>query len=256
MKFNQIIYGLSILAIVFTGCKKEEEEVLPPQDEHNHHDDGHGDVSLHFHYLINGNALSVGEEYDLNGLNVEFDRIQYYIHDITFYADHMMTDSVQLSGLYLLAGLEDTHFDLGDVEMGHIHMMKFKLGVDPITNAQSEDEFLARPADDPLSAQTPSMHWNWNPGSGYKFAVFEGSYNGGSDIIEYHCATDAMLRTTDALMIHMDVDHDSANDIHLMLNLNQVFTDIDIAATNTAHGAQPVNSTLMDHLAGSFSVME
>lgn len=168
----------------------------------------------------------------------------------------MMTDSVQLSGLYLLAGLEDTHFDLGDVETGHIHMMKFNLGVDPDNNAQSESEFLARPANDPLSAQTPAMHWNWNPGSGYKFAVFEGSYNDGAENFVYHCATDAMLRTTDALSVHLDVDHDDANDIHLMLNLNLVFDGIDIAATNSAHGAQPVNSTLMDHLASSFSVME
>lgn len=252
------ITKLSMIAILaaatLVSCKKDDDNITPSGNDG--HSNAHGEVALHMHYMINGEDLTLGETYDLNGLSVAFSRIQFYMHDITFYADHMMTDSVRLNDLYWLAGAEDTHFDVGDIEMGHIHMMKFKLGVDPINNAQTEDEFLARPSDDPLAAQTPSMHWNWNPGSGYKFAVFEGTYNAGANNFVYHCATDAMLRTTDAISVHMDVDHDNTNQVHLMLNLNQVFDGIDIETASTAHGAQPTNTMLMDHLATSFSVME
>ncbi len=40
-------------------------------------------------------------------------------------------------------------------------MAMFFVGVDPESNNQSEDDFTSRPADDPLSEQVPSMHWNW-----------------------------------------------------------------------------------------------
>jgi hypothetical protein len=255
MKFNQIIFGLSILAIVFSGCKKEEEEVLPPQDDHHHHHDGHGEVALHFHHVINGNDVSLGEQYTLNGLDVVFTRIQYYIHDITFYADHDGDESLTLDGKYLLVGAGANHFELGDIEMGHVHMMSFKIGVDPVTNSQSEAEFLARPASDPLSAQNPPMHWSWAVGSGYKFAAFEGTFGDDSDNFVYHTATDDLLRETGMMTVHIDLDHDAVNEINVKLNLATVFNGVDIAANPTSHGANPTNVTLSDNLSGAFSVM-
>lgn len=246
--------GLLFIAfsIAFASCKKEDE-ALPPTESPT---ETSSEVAFHMHFLSDGEEVVVGESRELNGMEVVFNRIQFYIHDVTFYADHMMTDSIQVAGKYWLAGLDNPHVNIGDVDMAHVHMIKFKLGVDPVTNSQSEAEFLARPADDPLSAQTPPMHWSWNLGSGYKFAVYEGTYNGGVDEFVYHCATDAMLRETDAMSLHMDLDEGSTTEIHLMVNLTEVFTGIDITATSTAHGAQPTNEALMNHLAGAISVME
>lgn len=254
MKFNYIIVGLTILAIVFTGCKKDEEEVLPPQEDHQH-DDGHGEVALHFHHVINGNEALLGEEYTLNGLDVVFNRIQYYVHDITFYSDHDGNDSLRVDGKYLLIGSGANNFELGNIEMGHIHMMSFKIGVDPVTNSQSEAEFLARPSSDPLSAQNPPMHWSWAAGSGYKFAVFEGTFGAGSDNFVYHNATDELLRSTGMMMVHLDLNPDEINQIDIKLNLATVYSDVDIASNPSSHGANPANVTLSDNLSDAFSVM-
>jgi len=216
----------------------------------------HGEVSFHMHFISDGEEVVMGEEQSLNGMEVTFNRIQFYIHDVTFYADQGMSESFQLENTYWLAGLGNTHFEAGEVELSHLHAMTMNIGVDPVANSQSESEFLARPADDPLSAQTPPMHWSWNAGSGYKFAVYEGTFNGGANEFVYHCATDDMLRESDPISLDLVLDHENMNEIHLMVDLSQVFSGIDISTTNTAHGAQPANALLMDNIAGAMSVME
>jgi len=163
---------------------------------------------------------------------------------------------VTLDGKYLLVNGNSGEIELGDVEMAHIHMMRFKIGVDPVANSITSDQFLGLPASNPLSAQNPPMHWSWATGSGYKFAAFEGTYNGGVNNFVYHTATDVMLRQTPMLSVHMDVEHDVTNKIQLKLDLATVFAGIDIVANDTEHGAGGTNPILMDNLSTSFSVIE
>lgn len=251
MKFNQIILGLVAMTIVFSGCNKDEEEVIPPQNGQVEQ----GEVVLDFRLMIDGNDVLLGEEYELNGVNVTFNRIQYYIHDITFYADHEEDESLTLDGKYLLIDGNANQFSLGDIQMEHIHMMSFKIGVDPEINAQSESEFLARPSTDPLSAQNPPMHWSWATGSGYKFAVFEGAFGDGDANFVYHNATDELLRSSGMMMVHLDLNPDKLNQINIRLNLATIFSGVDIVANPTSHGANPTNVNLSDNLSNAFSVM-
>lgn len=250
MKINSIVLALLVLATVFTGCKKEEEQpVLPPENEHNHYD-----VALKFTPVIAGNEVEIGTTYTVNGVDMTFSRMQFYVHDITFYPSHEMADGQTLSGNYLLVGADNDYFELGDIEMNHVHMLSFKIGVDVVANAQSEQEFLARPASDPLSPQSPSMHWSWAAGSGYKFWVFEGELGNGEEFV-YHGAKDALLRDTGMMTVHQNMNSEDINELNIKLNLSAVFNGVDVEASPVVHGDGAINVTLSDNLSGAFSVM-
>lgn len=251
MKCNSIILALVVLSVGFSACKKDEDPTPPTTDQHDHN---HFNVALKFTPVINGGEVETGTTYNVNGTDMIFSRIQLYLHDITFYPGHEMEDGYTLSGKYLLVGDSDSYFDLGDIDMHHVHMMSFKIGVDPVTNSQSESEFLARPADDPLSAQSPAMHWSWAAGSGYKFWVFEGELGNGDNFI-YHGAKDALLRETGMLTVHKDLSAENVNEMNLKLNLAAVFNGLDVEASPVVHGDGAVNVTLGDNLSGAFSVM-
>lgn len=250
---KHFIIALTVSSIALVSCKKDEDVLPPPSNPPAAETDGR--VVLKMHYMIGENEVSPGDTYQLNGLDVSFDRLQFYVHDITFYTDDPDSEGLVLEDFYILAGLGANEFDLGEVALQHIHTMKFKIGVDPVTNAQSEDEFISRPASDPLSPQSPTMHWSWAVGSGYKFIAMEGQYNGQEEFV-YHTATDQLLRETPMIMVHEDNPLNGEIELHLKLDLEQVFNGIDIQATPVAHGINGSNGLLSDNFSAAFSVMQ
>jgi hypothetical protein len=239
-------------SMALVSCKKEDEVVPPAPTPPVVETDGR--IVLKMHYMLGGNEVLPGSTYQLNGLDVSFDRLQFYAHDFTFFPDDPESEGVVLEDFYILAGLGANEFDLGEVALQHIHTMKFKIGVDPATNGQSEDDFVSRPASDPLSPQSPTMHWSWAVGSGYKFIAIEGQYNGQQEFV-YHTATDPLLRETPMIMVHEDNPVNGEIELHLKLDLEQVFNGIDIQATPVAHGINGSNGLLSDNFSVAFSVM-
>lgn len=242
-----------LTALSFTACKKDKVEPVPVTPDPHTHD--HGEVALKFNHMIGDDLVEFNQAYNLNGLEVTFTRIQYYLHDITFYPGHTLEDGVTLSGKYLLVN-GNSEFNLGDVELAHLHGMRFKIGVDPTSNSITSEEFAALEASNPLSAQNPSMHWSWAVGSGYKFVVFEGSFNNGANTFVYHVATDALLRQGNMLSTHTDNDHENVTTLELKVDLAAIFNGIDITSNSTQHGAGGVNPTIMDNMVSAFSKMD
>jgi hypothetical protein len=251
ISIKSLVAMLAILAVSFSACKKDEDEPIVMEEEHVHN---HGEIVFQFHHMIGNQEIEYGEIYNLNGLNVSFDRIQYYVHDISFYPDHLDENALSLDGKYLLVSGNSGLMDLGDVELSYIDKLRFKIGVDPVANSITSDEFIALPVSNPLSVQNPPMHWSWATGSGYKFAAFEGTYNDGANNFIYHTATNAMLRQVNMLNVHLDVDHDNPNIIHINLDLGLVFDGIDIAADDTEHGAGGTNPLMMDNMVTAFDI--
>jgi len=256
MKSNSIVSILMMIAIIaftFTACKKDKVEPVPVTPDPHTHD--HGDVALKFNHMIGDDLVEFNQVYNLNGLEVTFTRIQYYLHDISFYPGHSLNDGVTLNGKYLLVN-GNGQYNLGDVELAHLHGLRFKIGVDQASNSITSEQFAALEASNPLSAQNPSMHWSWATGSGYKFAAFEGTFNNGANTFVYHVATDALLRQGFMISTHMDNDHDNVTVIDLKVDLAAIFTGVDIAANSTQHGAGGVNPTIMDNIVGAFSKIQ
>lgn len=248
---KHLFLALTVSSIALVSCKKNDE-LPPPSNPPTAETDGR--VVLKMHYMVGENEVSPGNMYQINGLDVVFNRLQFYVHDLTFFPDDPDSEGLVLEDFYILAGLDANEFDLGEIALQHIHTMKFKIGVDPVTNAQSEDDFISRPASDPLSPQSPTMHWSWAVGSGYKFIAIEGQFNGQEEFV-YHTATDQLLRETPVIMVHEDNPVNVEIELHLKLDLEQVFNGIDIQATPVAHGINGSNSLLSDNFSAAFSVI-
>ncbi|MDX1683807.1 MAG: MbnP family protein [Saprospiraceae bacterium] len=113
--------------------------------------------------LVMSNSYSTDAGYDLN-----FTRLQYYISEI--FIIHDGGHETKLDGLYILANaLEDTGYDLGQVDVANIEGIRFHIGVDEKNN---HSDPALWPSDHPLAPRFPTMHWGW--AAGYRFAAIEG----------------------------------------------------------------------------------
>lgn len=239
---------LSLFAgLVLVACKKDKEEIITlpvPTEERN--------LDLYVHHFWNDVEFEYGQVYNVNGTNVILDDVRYYLSN--FVSEGMMDDDTQphLEKVLLIdAGIENER-TLGEIELDHIHTLNFSLGLDYDTNHA-----------DPTAAAYPlndgTMHWGWNPDSGYKFIVISGSRDPESDgsyeYFEIHAATDAIYRET-SMMCHRDV---AANGItlHVKVALDQWFNGIDFSiALAGTHGASVLTNSLADNSITSFSILD
>jgi hypothetical protein len=74
-------------------------------------------------------------------------------------------------GLPVLVSTDGVELMIGATEADLFHMLRFGAGVDSLANAGS-------PITNPFPLDDVEMHWNWNPGGGYKSFVMEGTVDG------------------------------------------------------------------------------
>lgn len=255
------LISLTLFALFTTGCKekgctdpfavnfdieaeKDDESCIYPE------------LTLHLHQMVGDQELTIDQEYTVNGTKISFSLFQYYLSG--FQIMDMDGTGYGIDDVYLLGKTDKMHYPVGTIRGGHAHMLRFNVGIDAATNAQSEADFAAWDADHPLAAQTPSMHWNWN--LGYIFFKVEGKVDSNGDGVLnqnfiFHVGTDNMLRET-TVMVHKDIA--SADEaIHLKVDLAKVVENIDFSIdTNwdTHTGNNPeLAKKLADNLAGAFS---
>lgn len=235
--------------VAITGCKKDDEE--DDDDSHVHH---HGVIELALNYFFGVTPFDMNDEYsDSQGTKIKFDRVQFYLSNISF-MDMNMNMAESYPDVYLLgdASVNPQTWEIGEAEEGHLHMMRFYTGLDSTTN--HADPTLA---DAPLN--DASMHWGWNPSAGYKFVVLEGQYDSDADNIVdapfvYHMATDVLLRTS-TLMVHTDIVEGQHAHIHVNMDLEKMISGIDVASTPDTHTSDhfAVAEAIMDSTAVAYS---
>lgn len=246
-RFLNYLTLVVLASSMFSACKKDEEEIITtptPVEERN--------LDLHIEHYWNDVAFVYGEVYNINGTNVILDDVRYYLSN--FISEGMMDDDSQAHlGKVLLidAGIENEK-SLGEIELNHIHTLNFSLGLDYDTNHA-----------DPTAAAYPlndgTMHWGWNPDSGYKFIVISGSRDpegdGTYEFFEIHAATDAIYRET-SMMCHQDVASDGIT-LHVKVALHEWFNGIDFSgALAGTHGASALTNSIADNSITSFSILD
>jgi hypothetical protein len=187
---KKIIY-ISILTIAFFGaCKKDKEieEVVDVKTIQT--------AKLHVHNTVGNQAVNYSTIYTDNlGKRFNISLFRYYITNLKFIKD----DGTEIlsSTKTILVNPDIADYTLGDFPVGSYKGIKFTIGVDSVSN-HSDPTLL--PESNPLSIQTPPMHWSWN--SGYIFMKFEGnsdttSTNNGSlnQPLVYHIGLDKYLKT-------------------------------------------------------------
>lgn len=209
-------------------------------------------LNVEFDFKVGDADLVYGDVYDVGGMAVKFDLVQFYVSRISLDSGDGTT-VIPFDGTYLLVKPETDSYHLGQVEAGHFELLKFDVGIDAVTNSQTDVSFDERPEDDPLAAQTPSMHWNWN--SGYKFVRIDGFVDldgdgDPTDVMQLHPGTNDMLRSL-SIEAHKEIDA-ADNTIHLAVDAAALISNIDLTDASILVSHFPVKTSavqVMDNLA-------
>lgn len=228
--------------VFFAACNEDEEETPV--------------LGVEFDYLVNGEAYDTTRVYDINGTAVQFSIANFYVGGITFESED--GKETEMEGKYLLVTPEAGMQEIGTLEVGHQHMLKYFIGVGPEENGQTEADFTNRKADDPLSVQFPAMHWNWL--SGYRFIRIDGKVDTDGDgapdeTMAFHIGTDAFLTNLE-FTIHKDVEG-GMNHLHFEFDLAKLFEGIDLANDHVTHTGNnlPLANQFRDNLPKAFKYM-
>ncbi len=202
----------SVLVIALAGCRKGESE-----------------ITLDFQPQIDGETLIYGNTYAINGLNVRFDRIRFYMTDLEL----TINDEVQsIDDAFIVTETSD-NLDLGKANRGDLTKIAFNVGVSEDLN--NADPALL-PTDNPLSADSPLIqHWNWT--AGYKFLLIEGAVDVNNDgvfddpapeeTMSIHCGFNSNLKR-----IELDTDKSIKRenvDLNLEFDVAKFFANYDLA---------------------------
>ncbi len=233
MKKNKLVLAavaMFAMATIFNGCKKDEDDavVTPPNTEQK--------LSFHLHTMVGSQAAAYGTQYqDATGRKFNVSDLRYYISNIVL----IKSDGglLPLTGKVILANPATNEYELGNVPVGSYKGFKFIVGLDSATNHSDPTVYAAS---NPLSIQSPSIHWSWN--SGYIFMKIEGvvdttlASNGALDYqYFYHIGLDSFKRTVDFSSEEFTVASGSDYEIGIEFDLLKVLSNVDMRTENSTH---------------------
>lgn len=213
-------------------------------------------MSMHFHSSLNGVDLVEEQQYTINGVNTHIELVQFYVSGIALI--NANGDTIN-SDTYLLVKPENDEYSIGDFPPGDYTKLIFHVGVDSITNHSDPSVYELK---DPLSAQTPSMHWGWS--FGYIFLRIDGEVDSDGDgtpdpagTFEMHTGEDRYLATVE-IDYPITIGNGQENILHLDANWDLFFAGVDMANDNTVHGSDnlPLAEILFENLSGIFTAEE
>lgn len=240
---------LAILATVaftfITGCDNDDDE----------QPDTKANLEFLFDFTVDGQDFVANDVYTINGTAVSFEIVSFYVSGIelepTDGSGNIAVDK------HLLLAPTVGNQAVTELNAGNYNMLKFDVGVQPESNDQTEEDFTSRSADDPLSIQQPSMHWNWS--SGYKFIRLDGLSDVDGDgtpetPIAYHLGSDAFL-TNVALQLSDEI---KAGDyeLEIAVDIAKILTDFDLTVDLDTHTANniPLAEKMKANLATAFTI--
>ena len=234
--------GIAVIALAFYACRHETDEVVPKV----------GATARMEWTFVRGDT---GHTYTLDTLLQDSTHRYLKVDDIRFYVtgiqaldddDNVIGDFTSQCHLVDIAHTND--FELGTIYASHIHEYILELGVQP--NENNSDPSTALP---PLN--DTAMYWATAPPQGYKFLRVRGHYDADADghigpgdpAFSYDCGTDAML-TSAFMHLHHDFTEGELYTSHAHVNMGLLFDHIDVSATPTGEGADPVCARMMQNL--------
>lgn len=246
--FNNKVLITSILLTAIVGCRKKgcTDPLASNYDIKANYDNGLCeydtanvyDFNVKTYHLFNANPFHLDSVYiDDYGNKIKFSRAVFYAGNPSFYNLNGVIN--QSTTDYLLINPSDTIYPFVSLTNLELNSMKLRIGVDSITNHTDPGE---KEINDPLSYQTPSMHWqmglspaNWS----YLFVVIEGQVDvDGNNIFDpgenfvFHIGGDDFTRLTNNLSISIS---ENSTYFNLDINWDTIIDDIDLSVDNFTH---------------------
>ena len=246
-RLSAVIFTLTVLS--FTACKKDTAEEPTPSTEQN--------LSFHLHSKVGTHEAN----YDSTFLTAS--GRQFTVTDYRMYISNIVLikndgSELPITGKVLLTNPETEEYSLGMVPVGNYKGFKFILGLDSTTNHSDPSTYASS---DPLSVQTPSIHWSWN--SGYIFWKVEGKVDttvaqNGPVVVDYfyHIGMDSFKRNIDFSTEAFSVVSGQDQLVHLAFNLNEALSNVDMTSELMTHTMDnlPLATKIANNWQAAFSV--
>lgn len=213
----------TISTLFITSCDKEEEPTT-------------ADLEFHWHNNIGNAAAAYGFDFQTaDGRKFNLNDFRYYVSNIVLIKGD--GTEMPLEGEVLLVNPSNQNYSLGTVPVGDYKGFKFMLGLDSLTN---HSDPTTHAATNPLSIQSPSIHWSWN--SGYIFFKAEGMVDSTATGDQapnreffYHIGLDALKRNIDFSNDAFSVSANMENEIGIEFDLLEALQNVDMETEYETH---------------------
>ncbi|GAB5417301.1 MAG: hypothetical protein Crog4KO_28830 [Crocinitomicaceae bacterium] len=197
-------------------------------------------IDLVLNHQFDGAQFQYGTVYQVNGVAVQLDRVQYYMSG--FELTHDGGQTLSMPDTYVLGSANISNYSLGQENITTLEGFSFDLGVDAARNGMGTSSWSAG---HPLAAQSPSMDWSW-PG-GYFFWVIDGEVDTDSDGTPDQAFS--MRGLGDALLTDVNSFSGlslSGNNIVIGMDVNIAdwLAGIDLATVFSSHDGGPFNQAV------------
>jgi hypothetical protein len=155
MKMKQLLFGLLATTVGFTA-----------QTQTN--------IYLSLNHEFDGAAFQYGTVYQVNGVAVQMDRVQYYLSG--FELAHDGGQTLTMSNACVLGSANISSYLVGPANITTLEGVSFDLGVDAARNGMGTQSW---DGGQPLGAQSPAMDWGWP--AGYFFWILNGKVDTNMD---------------------------------------------------------------------------
>ncbi|MFN8352215.1 MAG: MbnP family protein [Flavobacteriales bacterium] len=188
------------------------------------------------------------------GTPVLVTRLKFFLAQPSFVDD--AGDSVAaFPAKHFLVDLDDGGLvrNIGELD-GHLHEMTIGVGLDSTTNHTDPTISV-----EPMASS--GLWWGW--AGGYKFLVLEGRYDSDGDGLvegtdfpfEFHCGMDTAYRRI-MLNVHTDADMGGNVILPLDLNIDSLFSGLDVATQPVVHVVNDISLGLMQRLGNGLTHVE
>jgi len=240
MRIIKLFFSLLLAGLIISSCGESDPK----------------DINVKFQMKVGDEALVHDVTYNVNGVDVQFTNVAFYLGDMKFRTSDGNTFESTNQYYLIKPGIYDFNFSLtsdegkDDINLSNI---TFFVGVDPITNAEEEIDFTERAVEDPLGQQNPTMHWGW--AGGYRFLNIDGNADIDGDgtfetQLTYHLGFDDFLKNI-SLNPNRKLE-EGANPFQINFDMNEFLSGVDFETENFTK-VQPDNRSLADKLYNNYS---
>lgn len=225
---NLISILILTFAIFATSCKKEDNSPKNTKQV----------LDFHWHSMVGTTDASYGVQFtSSDGIKFKISDWRYYVSNFVLIKED--GTEYPIADKLFLINIANSDYSLDSVPVGNYKGFKFTVGLDSVTNHQDPTTYGAS---NPLSLQSPSIHWSWN--SGYIFMKIEGKYDstiaqtGGSAINQsffFHVGLDKLKKVVDYSNHPFSVVSGENKKLHIEMDFLKILNGIDLKTENGTH---------------------
>ncbi len=236
------------ILLIMVSCRKEgcTDPLATNYNDKANHENGsceydtikNYELAVKTYHIFNSSTFHLDSIYfDDFGNKIKFSRAVFYLGNPLFKNTNVYMNN--RTNDYILISPSDSIFPFTSLNNLDLNSVELRIGVDSITNHTDPGK---KQNSNPLSYQSPSMHWQMGIDStdwSYLFIVIEGqvdidgnnNFDSGESFV-FHIGGDGFSRLTNNISLNISEDSSSFS---LDINWDSIINDIDLSTNNFTH---------------------